>query len=134
MAGFVVRKSGCWQWIGYKSQGYGRLAINGRQTMAHRWLSGCVSQKEMHYICAKKDCVNPDHVISVTDAEHSLLDCRNGNEFKTHCPKGHPYDEENTYAWMPTKNRQCRICRKETSRRYELNRPPRIRRLTIKQK
>jgi hypothetical protein len=30
---------------------------------------------------------------------------------KTHCPKGHPYDEENTYITSDGK-RQCRACRR----------------------
>jgi hypothetical protein len=29
---------------------------------------------------------------------------------RTHCPQGHPYDEENTYI-TPNGWRQCRICR-----------------------
>lgn len=35
------------------------------------------------------------------------------NATKTHCPKGHPYDESNTYWRPPTAKRpySCRICR-----------------------
>lgn len=48
---------------------------------------------------------------------YSHLDCnrqdgaqRSGEQSaaKTHCPNGHPYDEENTYLYR--KNRQCRTC------------------------
>lgn len=37
---------------------------------------------------------------------------------KTHCPAGHPYDQENTYrsARRPTK-RQCRTCRRAERKR-----------------
>jgi len=34
------------------------------------------------------------------------------NGEKTHCPKGHPFDEENTY-YPPNGGRMCRICRRE---------------------
>lgn len=34
---------------------------------------------------------------------------------KTHCPKGHPYDEENTYI-RPNGDRKCRTCHKLFSR------------------
>lgn len=34
---------------------------------------------------------------------------------KTHCPQGHPYDEENTYV-AQRGDRQCRICRRERDR------------------
>lgn len=30
---------------------------------------------------------------------------------KTHCPQGHPYDEENTYV-TPSGSRQCKTCRR----------------------
>lgn len=43
------------------------------------------------------------------------------NAKKTHCPKGHPYNAENTY-WEK-KGRQCRACRREASRLYETHRP-----------
>ena len=41
-------------------------------------------------------------------------ECR--NKHKTHCPKGHPYDEKNTYV-TPDGRRECRTCRTEASRR-----------------
>lgn len=34
---------------------------------------------------------------------------------KTHCPRGHPYDEENTYL-TPDGNRKCRKCTYERNR------------------
>jgi hypothetical protein len=36
---------------------------------------------------------------------------------RTHCPQGHPYDEENTYVG-PRGQRSCRICRREADRRH----------------
>jgi hypothetical protein len=33
---------------------------------------------------------------------------------KTHCPKGHLYDEENTYRWRG--QRHCRACARERNR------------------
>lgn len=40
------------------------------------------------------------------------------NQEKTHCPKGHPYDEENTYL-HPRGYRACRACQREHKRAYE---------------
>lgn len=40
----------------------------------------------------------------------------NANLRKTHCPQGHPYDEENTYV-TPSGVRQCRTCRKAALKR-----------------
>lgn len=42
----------------------------------------------------------------------------NGNELKTRCPKGHRYDERNTYR-RPDGGRGCRLCRRDACRRYE---------------
>lgn len=40
------------------------------------------------------------------------------NDAKTHCPKGHPYDEENTYL-SPQGSRMCRICRRDQWRAWK---------------
>lgn len=49
-----------------------------------------------------------------------------GNAEKTHCPKGHPYDEENTYWFRHnvTGNpaRKCLACKRERDRDYQQNR------------
>jgi hypothetical protein len=39
----------------------------------------------------------------------------NGNSEKTHCPKGHPYDEENTYL-PPGGGRECKECARQRNR------------------
>lgn len=33
---------------------------------------------------------------------------------RTHCPKGHPYNEANTYVRPSDGCRQCRMCRKQS--------------------
>jgi hypothetical protein len=35
---------------------------------------------------------------------------------KTHCPNGHPYDEENTIVYPSDGRRRCRTCRREGQR------------------
>lgn len=39
------------------------------------------------------------------------------NKAKHHCPKGHPYDEENTYH--SAGRRHCRACSKKYQREYK---------------
>lgn len=56
----------------------------------------------------------------VTPGENSAHAYRTGlrvasSSLKTHCPKGHPYDETNTYI-DPAGTRQCRACRRERAR------------------
>lgn len=36
---------------------------------------------------------------------------------RTHCPRGHPYDEENTYVIPSSGGRVCRTCARERQRR-----------------
>ena len=46
---------------------------------------------------------------------------------KTHCPQGHPYDEENTYVNPSTGGRQCRTCiriRQEAKKKPPVLREP----------
>jgi hypothetical protein len=55
--------------------------------------------------------VNPDHlepVTTKTNLQRSPLAYAN----RTHCPKGHPYDSENTYH-LPTGGRGCKRCRRD---------------------
>lgn len=61
-------------------------------------------------LCMHRRCVNPAHLRPMTRAEN----CANGrhNASRTHCPRGHAYDEANTYV-TPSGYRQCRTCNRE---------------------
>lgn len=75
----------------------------------------------MDHLCRRPSCVNPEHLEPVTRSEN----LRRGNvgqsglaqlnKAKTHCPKGHPYDEENTYHYKGS--RYCRQCLAAKARR-----------------
>jgi hypothetical protein len=64
-----------------------------------------------------------------TRSENSLDKRAHGtdrNASKTHCPQGHPYDEQNTYVLPSRPNaRYCRTCQRVKSlRRYHTKRRP----------
>ena len=40
---------------------------------------------------------------------------------RTHCPRGHPFDEANTYRWKTA--RVCRTCRKANNKAWEQAHP-----------
>jgi hypothetical protein len=120
----------CWYWRGSCDiDGYGQFGINKKTWKAHRFayetmIGSIPLGYEPHHTCNNPGCVNPDHLEVVTRREHILKNRSWGvatwNLNKTHCPKGHPYDEDNTYH-EPGGGRGCRICRKEATRRYLAN-------------
>lgn len=114
----------CWEWTASKTPGgYGRIFADGRKVYAHRAVYEAVVGPipegfQIDHLCRNRGCVNPDHLEPVTRRENLLrgVGFVAVNAAKTHCPKGHPYDEENTYQ-TPTGRRVCRTCMRETDRR-----------------
>jgi hypothetical protein len=62
------------------------------------------------HLCRNRGCINPTHMEPVTNAENVLRG--EGptavNARKTHCKRGHPFDDVNTYVYA--KGRACRMC------------------------
>ena len=124
---YVVTPDGCWEWVASRSStGYGTFyAGQGRgSVMAHRWsyeqrTGSLPSHLDLDHLCRNRACVNPDHLEPVTTSENLLRGANVGksNLRKTHCPKGHPYSEENTYTPPSRPNRLCRACRRDRRRK-----------------
>lgn len=93
--------------------------------LAHRWAYELVVGPipvglTIDHLCRNPACVRPSHLEVVTMLENNLrapTSVTAINSAKTHCPKGHPYDESNTYL-MPSGGRDCRTCINERSARY----------------
>lgn len=117
----AIDSSGCWIWIGFTNQrGYGRYRINGRTWVAHRlfytmYKNEIPDNLVIDHLCKVRNCVNPEHLEAVTQQENvSRGDSGRYFKSKTHCPKGHEYDEKNTRLYNG--RRYCRICDKERKR------------------
>lgn len=117
--------TGCWLWIGYTNQGYGRLNDRKKVVSAHRVAYELEFGKVpdglvIDHLCRMRCCVNPAHLRVVTNAENTL--CGAGlpalNKRKTHCLRGHAFTAENTYCRGP--RRQCRRCIYERCRSRRL--------------
>lgn len=113
--GNVYKSNSCWLWVGHTNKdGYGRLWMNKRLTMAHRVslsLAGVVipKDKEIDHLCRNRNCVNPQHLEIVThktNMERGVSRCSK----KTCCKRGHPLSGNNLVV-NPDKSRQCRICK-----------------------
>lgn len=123
--------SGCWLWTGsLTANGYGQIGRDGGGgvTYAHR------ASYEMHigpipdglhvrHRCDNPPCVNPMHLELGTHADNmrdmaSRGRASNQNATKTHCRRGHPFDEQNTYS-LPGGGRRCIECNRRASREYQ---------------
>lgn len=114
--------------------GGARFRLEGRNVLAHRHayelLKGPIPEgMQLDHTCHNADpacrddrncrhrkCVNPDHLDVVTNRVNILrgktLPAKQAA--RTHCPRGHPYTEANTYLYRG--KRQCRACRRKEAR------------------
>ncbi len=117
----------CWEWLAYRNPaGYGIFSYGGRERRAHRvvWqvLVGEISDGlEIDHLCRNRGCVNPDHLEPVTRLENLRRGIqRSGNSGMSHCRRGHPFTEDNTYLWKNSVRfkRVCLMCAKLRMREY----------------
>jgi hypothetical protein len=120
----------CWPWLAGKNRwGYGHLHVGSKADFSHRLVSAHRLVYELvvgpipegltiDHLCRNRACVNPAHLEPVTNRINILrgIGAAALHAKKTHCPQGHPYDEENTYIY-PNGARYCRECNRIRGRK-----------------
>ena len=127
-------KDKCWIYEG-KTNGWGycQKKIGGKSYSVHRLSYELFHGKiprhlTVDHICRVRNCINPNHLRLLPIRENILIGTSPSakNAKKTHCPKGHPYDKDNTVIEYPYGNpkRVCRTCRNEHSKKHYRNNIP----------
>ena len=123
---------GCWVVDSHKPGNYVTLSLGSRATKrgsvsAHRlvweeFVGPIPDGMELDHVCRNRGCFNPDHLEPVTCRENLLRGetLAAQNAAKTHCHKGHPFDERNTGP-TATGARRCRACGLESYYRNKGN-------------
>lgn len=113
----------CLVWDGAKTPGgYGVFRVDGKYVYTHRFMYETFHGKVpdrlvVDHACRNKPCCNPFHLRPLTLVENFMVDgC---NALKTHCPRGHEYNDNNTYRY-PSGHRRCRECMRESDRKRML--------------
>jgi hypothetical protein len=117
---WVDLENHCWIWTACKTQGgYGLFGAKRKLVLVHRFsyetmVGPIPSGMQLDHLCRNRLCVNPDHLEPVTCRENLARGktLMAANLSVTECPKGHQFDELNTYV---TKKgaRQCRACARD---------------------
>lgn len=108
----------CFFWMGARvPDGYGMIQVGDRMKRASRvayelYVGNIPDKFTIDHLCRNRACVNPQHLEAVSNKVNILrgIGPTATNAAKTHCKRGHEFNETNTMRFR-TNKRHCRICR-----------------------
>lgn len=108
-----------WLWTGALDRGgYARIkegpgrlggTLYVHRALYERFVGPVPEGMELDHLCRVRHCVNPSHLESVN---HQTNVDRGLSAKRTHCPQGHPHNEENTHI-TKAGVQHCRRCDRE---------------------
>jgi hypothetical protein len=119
----------CWPWLGSRTvNGYGRLGNRYAHRLVYEQEVGPIPDGlNVLHSCDNPPCVNPRHLRVGTQADNARDALERGRLNTTglqrrgewtHCKRGHPLDESNTYR-DPSGGRECQTCKRERLRLWK---------------
>ncbi len=116
----------CWIWKRNQSHRYGRIKIEQKQWVAHRYayesLIGPVPDGlELDHLCGNPKCVNPAHLEPVSHATNIDRGRKGKGKVKS-CPRGHPYVQSNT-RYTKRGSPLCLECERDRGRERHRQQP-----------
>lgn len=122
-----VSVSGCWEWVGALSRGYGQLTHKGKHQTAHRFSFEQLVEPikdgmwVLHH-CDNRCCVNPQHLYQGTPIDNRAdMISRSRWEHpwasRESCARGHNYEQEG-FRMASDGSRVCKACMREHMRAF----------------
>lgn len=131
---------GCWEWTGFVNPktGYGHCRNEFGQTdlihrVMYKLMVGSIPDGlDIGHKCNNRICGNPSHLKPMTKVENTHWSDTTAhlNSLKTHCLKGHEYNDSNTMNRRGS--RFCRTCEVERTRLWRIANPEKARESELK--